>query len=646
VIREKADVEVECFIHGAMCYSYSGMCLMSSMIGGRSGNRGSCAGICRLPFRVEEEENTGFQTGRMTGSKKPHNARDRRGSGSNAKQSRVPVYPLNMKDLCALPLLPELIEAGISSFKIEGRMKKPEYTYGVTSIYRENIDRYLASPETYRLRQEDMTFLETLFSREGFTTGYYTTRGRADMIARVKDANSDTRATKEVSALYEKIREAREAKPRKIPVTAVLKLEAGSEARLTLSDGTHMVTCKGARAEEAKSQPMTDERIAGAVEKFGDSHLVLRELTIERMSDKPLFIPVGALNRLRRDAITAFLDEIRKQYRRSKEEIADVSSDEHLKDGQKRSAEAMGAREDRPRGRADLQTNNLRTRSDKFESPVFISVRTREQLSAVLRTGEFATFKMGLSLPLILANELAKAGTLAQAVCRDERHPLRVELPWLIRTGDLHRIDAMLTGVEEALRKEGRSLCGILIRNLEGAGFLKETGRLSLAIADGALYTMNRRAEDFLKETGISQFTAPLELNERELSGRMDDSTELILYGRAPMMITAGCVNRTMNGCDHKNGTLFLSDRKGAEFPVQCNCTFCHNVIYNSLPTSLLRDLDAAAALGAASYRLEMTYETEEEIRTVLTALNEAVSGGTEGPDFPVTRGHFHRKVL
>ena len=122
-IREETGLEIECFVHGAMCYSYSGMCLMSSLIGGRSGNRGRCAGICRTPFSV--------------------------GSDPKSAASAKLQYPLSMKDLCALPLLPDLIGAGVTSFKIEGRMKRPAYTAKITEVYRRYLDRYYADPAAY-----------------------------------------------------------------------------------------------------------------------------------------------------------------------------------------------------------------------------------------------------------------------------------------------------------------------------------------------------------------------------------------------------------------------------------------------------------------------------------------------------------------
>ncbi len=139
-IKEETGLEVECFIHGAMCYAYSGQCLFSSILGGRSGNRGRCAGPCRLPYTDE-----------------------------NKKQ----LYPLSLKDMYTLPMIPKLIEAGIDSFKIEGRMKKPEYVAGVTAVYRKYIDQYLSAPDRkFQIAKDDELYTDTLsVTVEGDTAG-------------------------------------------------------------------------------------------------------------------------------------------------------------------------------------------------------------------------------------------------------------------------------------------------------------------------------------------------------------------------------------------------------------------------------------------------------------------------------------------
>ena len=167
-IYDETGVEIESFIHGALCYCYSGQCLMSSMLGGRSGNRGRCAQPCRLAYQVTDD----------------------RGNVLHKKEK----YPLSPKDLCTIELLPELCESGIYSFKIEGRMKKLEYAAGVTSIYRKYLDLYEESPEDYKVEAADMERLLCLGNRNGFTKGYYEMRNGRSMMTLTDSSHSSNDA--------------------------------------------------------------------------------------------------------------------------------------------------------------------------------------------------------------------------------------------------------------------------------------------------------------------------------------------------------------------------------------------------------------------------------------------------------------------
>ena len=153
-IREQTGLEIECFVHGALCYCYSGQCLLSSLIGGRSGNRGQCAQPCRLPYVFD------------------------------ASSSRDPKYYLSPKDICTLEIIPDLVEAGIDSFKIEGRMKKPEYVAAVTAMYRKYADLYLRKGRKgFHVAEEDRRMLLDLYNRGGFSEGYYHTHNGREMIS-------------------------------------------------------------------------------------------------------------------------------------------------------------------------------------------------------------------------------------------------------------------------------------------------------------------------------------------------------------------------------------------------------------------------------------------------------------------------------
>ena len=183
-IREETGLELECFVHGALCYCYSGQCLLSSMIGGRSGNRGQCAQPCRLPYSVD-------------GKKK---------------------YYLSPKDICTLEIIPDLVDAGIDSFKIEGRMKKPEYVAGVTSMYRKYTDLYLEKGrDGFKVLPEDREMLMDLYNRGGFSEGYYKNHNGREMMALDRPSHTGVPALK-----------VRSQKGRHLPCTALKDIRPGN----------------------------------------------------------------------------------------------------------------------------------------------------------------------------------------------------------------------------------------------------------------------------------------------------------------------------------------------------------------------------------------------------------------------------------
>ncbi|MCR5775415.1 MAG: U32 family peptidase [Lachnospiraceae bacterium] len=287
-IIRKTGIETECFVHGAMCYSYSGMCLMSSMLGGRSGNRGRCAGPCRQPYSVNKE------------------LKDR--------------YLLSMKDMCTIDILDELVKAGIASFKIEGRMKSPAYVYGVTEIYRRNLERIRENPdEPYGPSEEDRRRLIELYSRGGISDGYYHRHNGLSMITMDKGSykREDTGAYK--------------SEHKRIRLTPMLEVKAGEAIRLTLSysperkasESTEVVreseeiriTVKGNTAERAEKHPMSIEDLKKQLMKTGDTDFCFEDVRID--TDGMSFVRVAEINGLRRRAIEALEERLTDGYKRS-----------------------------------------------------------------------------------------------------------------------------------------------------------------------------------------------------------------------------------------------------------------------------------------------------------------------------------------
>ena len=301
-ISEATGLEVETFVHGALCYCYSGQCLFSSLIGGRSGNRGRCAQTCRLPFDVEKGD-------KVLG-------------GKNEK------YVLSLKDLCTLDLLPEILEAGVCSLKIEGRMKSPRYTAGVVSIYRKYVDMYLAHGRSgYRVDPADRRALLELFDRGGQSEGYYKEHNGRDMVV-LKEKPAFREPDQE---LFDRLDRTYVDAVKKEPIRGTALVSEGKPVRLTVEytpslepagiteDGMAVlepvsVACTGDMAETAKNATMDGDRVRKQLMKTGDSPFFFEELEV--LVEGKVFLPVQALNRLRREALEELCRAVTERFRR------------------------------------------------------------------------------------------------------------------------------------------------------------------------------------------------------------------------------------------------------------------------------------------------------------------------------------------
>ncbi|MBQ9438184.1 MAG: U32 family peptidase, partial [Lachnospiraceae bacterium] len=289
-IRKNTSLELEVFIHGAMCYSLSGQCLFSSFLGGRSANRGRCAGPCRQPYQVNSLSN------RESFSVK---------SAKNLVEKPAGVYPLSLKDLCALPLLPKLLEAGIDSLKIEGRMKSPEYVAGVTSVYRKHIDLWAAGKEGDLAA--DLKLLSGLYMRTGLSTGYFEKKNGKEMITLAKPGYnaSDEETIKKITTRYLN-------KELKTDVSFYIRLipEKPAYCRVALVNQKtdYSVETTGDIIQQASTRPLDKETILRQFAKTGDSPFRLGDCVIEMEAD--CFLPVGKLNELRRKSLEKLAERI------------------------------------------------------------------------------------------------------------------------------------------------------------------------------------------------------------------------------------------------------------------------------------------------------------------------------------------------
>lgn len=635
-IAEGTSLEIESFVHGALCYCYSGQCLYSSLIGGRSGNRGQCAQPCRLPY-------------------KPAGQKD-------------DAYLLSLKDICTLELIPELVDAGIDSFKIEGRMKKPEYVALVTSMYRKYLDLYLENgSQGYRVDPKDKQDLMDLYNRGGFHDGYYHTRNGRSMISLGRPNHAGVEALRvirqngksvqakaltdihagDVIQLPDKetytFTDAAEA-GRTVTVTThrkqsvapgtILKrtrnesliqdikgniidrelkekingnliLSSTDSAKLILTIGDIMVEICGEPMEKAVNQPTSKARIEKQLRKTGNTEFVFDSLDI-RMEEE-LFVPMQQLNELRRKGIRALEEAILCAYRRKgREQIT----------AQKR-----------------IEKNTERTPA------VYALTETVEQFEVLLSS----TYVERIYLDCNALDRIWENGETRELIAkaRAAGKEIFLAMPHIFRADTKKIYENAYKQLIEA------DWDGILIRNLESFVFLREHGYQKSIVTDHHIYQFNSYSKKFWKDAGAESLTASLELNFRELRDVGLSDSELVVYGYLPMMVSAQCVVNTTKGCKREKTVTVLKDRYKKEFFVKNQCDYCYNVIYNTDPLALRDQKDEIFSLSPQAVRLSFTREDAKETRHVVDLFENFFDREKKVTeiDFAFTRGHFKRGI-
>ena len=565
-MHRESSIEIEAFIHGALCYSFSGQCLMSSILGGRSGNRGRCAQPCRLPYQVRKGE-------------------DRRFSGQKD------LCPLSLKDICTLDILPQIIDAGVISLKIEGRMKQPGYTAGVTGMYRKYLDILLKNRENYQVTEEDRKYILDIFNRGGSCTGYYKQHNGPSMMA-----FSNEKKTGGVSGEFKKCRE---------KLTGILMLYPGSPAILQISCGDKQVVVSEGEVQFAKEHPMSEERIRKQMEKLGNTEFEWESLDIQMEGN--IFVPVKLLNELRRNAMEALEEELcAPMYRKAENEpVFEQNCD------------------------ASGRTNGI--------PAMFVSCETISQAEAAWKRDEVR----GLYLPFSVMEQAIERGI-------QNHKELYLSLPYITRG------EAPEHFFETSGRWLKAGMKGFLVRNLESYGMLREQGFEKYTVLDATMYTWNNEAVDFWDKQGILKNTVPLELKEAEMRHRNNQHSELIVYGYIPLMQSAQCVRKNIAACDMREGSMTLKDRYDKEFTAVCVChpwktktteerEYCYNIIYNSLPYGLLGEAKKVLALGMQSLRISLTMESSEETERILDEFLGVYYHNRIPAERNFTKGHFKR---
>ena len=642
-IKSVTGMEMECFVHGALCYCYSGQCLLSSLIGGRSGNRGQCAQPCRLPYTVDGEKG----------------------------------YLLSLKDICTLDIIPDLIGSGIDSFKIEGRMKRPEYVAGVTSIYRKYVDLYLKNPQKpYWVDDKDKEMLMDLFNRGGFHTGYYKQKNGRNMITiqkpnhigvkvgtvlSQKGREVQMRALTDIAAgdLIEFKNEAQRyttgksckqgevitilaPKGIRLSVGEVLyrvqspellntletsysegkvieklygyiSLEAGKAAKLVVCKDEYSVEVEsGQQVEAASSRPLDEERIKKQLQKTGNTEFEFDVLDVELHGE--VFLPMQQLNEMRRKA----LEELEKK----------IQDSFHRKTAEKKV----------------LQEEILDTASVKLskkENKLSVLVETQEQLEAVLENDNSVAC-------IYVDSNLDKTGLDAELWkgISDRIHKKNIEvflaMPRIFRN---QTIDIFEQAYDSILT---RCFDGMLIRSMEEYQFLKSKNYSGNIRLDYNLYIMNRFAKQFWKKQGVIYGTIPVELNKSEIVNLDSKQDEMIVYGYIPAMVTAQCVTSTVHGCKKDCKITMLKDRYQNEFPVKNQCRDCYNVIYNTAPLYLIDLKEDLEELNAERYRIQFSIENKDEVKQILEQCHSMFGDQKEDMFIQkesITRGHFRRGI-
>lgn len=598
-IKHTTGLELETFVHGAMCYCYSGQCLFSSILGGRSGNRGRCAQPCRLPYKVKNHDKGGQ------------------------------CYPLSLKDMCTVDHIPALVEAGIDSFKIEGRMKKPEYAAGVTAVYRKYIDYYYELRErlgdkevsdAYQVSREDREILSTLYVRSQLQDGYYFKHNGREMITLTSPAYSG--ASEELLARIN--REYLQDRPRlSVDVEAVFL--TGMPAKVTFRRGKAVGEAIGSVVQPAMKQPITEENLRKQLSKLGDSPFAVSELSIQVNTDA--FYPLKQINDLRREAVLALEGEL----------LRDETGQEKNDKTDKGVKNSLGCRQQ--------VHDTFRPIVDLTKTGLAVAVHTIEQLKALSEFSSIPLQRIYIDGDLLLYKHQECMELYKSFRNCDSEPMLFTALPYVLRDRDISYMEKMWNYVERG------DVDGFLFRSLDELGFLldreKKSSVRTLLRADAGVYVWNtetvRQLTDF-----TDGFCLPHELKSSEARRLLEETAakgsrntwEKVIYGRIPMMVTANCVQKTMERCDRNSAELmWLQDRFHTDFPVLKNCEHCVNIIYNSVPLALFGE--HGCLRGVDALRLDFTIETGPELIKVLATYLE---GGSLGQG-AYTTGHEKRGV-
>ncbi|MDF2538255.1 MAG: hypothetical protein K0S76_1276 [Herbinix sp.] len=672
-LREKTELEIETFVHGALCYCYSGQCLMSSVIGGRSGNRGRCAQPCRMQYQF------------FSGDKQVSSNREK--------------YLLSPKDINTVAILPELIEAGINSFKIEGRMKRPEYAAAVASLYRNYVNLYytLGKEEYRRYLQRpefktDMIKLQDVFNRGGFSQGYGETYNGKKMMSMgrpnhsgvsvgevTKINGSQVSITLKENVNAQDILEIRETEEDGYEFTVKDSLEQGKTLATNVGkrpdlrrndSAKEAITKQNVRFQKGKERDRKDKWLEQPKIHIGDkvyrtkNNYLLEQLANEYMkkdaklgmkghlrarSGEKLALSITCMDL----TITAYHNIVEEALKQpmTKEKLLNpliktgdtlfffeefnTDTDDNIfvpvawlneirRDAIRLLEEAVIARyrrngellrKDKP-GYENTKPSSGAEAGEAFG--VCISVKTKEQFAAAISFEEVTAIYVEYDT-LSMSELLAMA---EEAISKKKAYFL--VLPHICRSKVYEKVKRDIVSFIDS-----KNVSGFIVKNFEEIALLqslytKEGHPINIRLNHN-MYVFNREAKSFWNKMGIAHFTAPVELNYSELKELQINDCDMIIYGYMPLMVSAQCLFENCEGCRKRNkgaqnNSGFLLDRLGMKFYVETNCNGCYNIIYNGQCLSLLRQASEVKRLRPANLRLDFTMETKEETKKVVQA--------------------------
>jgi len=656
IVERAKDIEIEIFVHGALCVSYSGQCLFSSMVGGRSGNRGRCAQPCRQMYSLVDY-----------------------GTGEDIYNGSKGNYLLSTKDLCTIEMLPEIVKTGVHSLKIEGRMKSPEYVATVTKIYRKYLD-HIASGRKYEINQNDVEDLKLVYNRGGFTKGLIgeekgsslmsfkmpahegiicgkvkefdeklklvkiellTKINHLDVIKPLPTSEDVTTVTKMIidnvkvktalpgdivdistnqkwkkddnaykvydKKLAEKVAEAYSGKMHKrVPLYAEFNLTYGRPIELLMWDDEGIkFKVEGSRAaEEANKVVLTPEKVLEQLEATGNTPFYLERAEVE-MEDQ-LFVPISEINDVRRKAIEAISAErIESRKKLCPDERSFKSRIESI---------------------LDEPINEIKADKPKLS----IYVPDFEVVKAIK--------DLNFSRIYIPSNEFYKERVIPRIVedLVKNGKEVFIAFPRITAKNEMDKI------YENIKKIEGYGFSGALVGNFGLAKMFKILKNFKIH-GDFSLNVLNRFAVKALGDCGMDGVTISQELEMSQILSVLSTNTaiekELVVHGRIPLMISEYCFapgvlgnteeyTDSCGGCASK--VVGLKDRTSVVFPVRFLTESCHFEVQNSKILCMAWHFNTMKNINADYFRLNFTDETEEEIVELIKMYADLIEGDTE----------------